>query len=65
MMLFVVLPLDNLRAVSFRHADSEDSDHTWRMQSLIRIFAWRMCHIVGRLCLFYYVNTPILRFLRI
>ena len=32
---------------SFRHADSEDSDQTGRMPTLIWVFAGRTCHFVG------------------
>ena len=32
---------------SFRHADSEDSDQTGRMPTLIWVFAERTCHFVG------------------
>ena len=31
----------------FLHGDSEDSDQTGRMPRLIRVFAGRICHIVG------------------
>ena len=30
-----------------RHADSEDSDQTGWMPRLLRVFAWRTCHLVG------------------
>ena len=35
------------KAPSFLHADSEDSDQTWRILKLIWVFAGRTCHFVG------------------
>ena len=32
---------------SVLHADSEDSDQTWRMPRLICVFDGRTCHFVG------------------
>ena len=47
---------------SFLHADSEDSDRTWRM--LIWVFAGRTCHFVGfvmlRLMWFYFFHLFLL-----
>ena len=32
---------------SFLYTDSEDSDQTGWMPTLIRVFAWRTCHFIG------------------
>ena len=46
---------------SFLHADSEDSDQTGRMPSLIWVFAGRTCHFVGflvRWLNYYSIHSP-------
>ena len=55
----------------FLHADSEDSDQTERMPSLIRVFAWCTDHFVGFVMLWLFLifwnslkkNLPTLLFL--
>ena len=49
---------------TFLHADSEDSDMTWRMPRLIRVFAGRKAYFVGflmrRLIYIYFCNFRVL-----